>query len=392
MQFCSMSNKVRKALVAACYALATVLFIWCAERLLPKMDTGWMEAPKQVLLEEFRFTDLYLYFHRKAEIPTYEGRQVVLLDIHAYRSREEIAQLLDSIAAAEPYLVGLDVIFGERALSDPEADRHLTEAVRKSPKVIVASEQQAYEGGYRYVRSFFSEEIGAEEGLVNFPQGILRELSPTQVFDGDCFPSFAYRMISEMGISVPDEKTSWLIDYSIVDTTVLRPYIKPFNWSFLHDQIVVIGDALDMTDLKKTPFAYRVNTRMFGVQIHKQIIQTAMSGRWFKQMHAFWTWLIMGIFLWLWILAEPIGAAIAGIWQPRGKEAEELKKKWISTVQKTCRFVLIVLLIMIGYILFWAFERYFEILKVMIIAPATLWIGRWLIGVTVHGIQKIRKK
>lgn len=380
---------LKHSLRAMAIAGATVAFLFCAERWAPKINTQWLDVSKQIIQENIQFSDLFLYFHRHTDVPMYEGRQVVLLDIHDYQTREEVATLLDSVVAAEPYMVALDVIFGKISMPDSTENSHLVSAVQRLPNLILATEQLPVdETHYRYERSFFADEVQATEAIVNFPTGILRKWSPLQTFNGDTFPTFAYAIMEKMGISVPEIETEWLIDYSIADTSMMHPNRKPFNWAFLRNQVVIIGDAHDLRDLKSVPYAYRVSTRMAGVQVHKQIVQTAIAHHWFRRCHEAWLWIITFLFLWGILMITPLASALAyTAWKPMQSMYGRIFKhdteglplvKWEKTVRKIMKTVFVILFLAFAYILFWGAHLYFSVATVVLAAPVTLWVGSWL--------------
>ena len=232
---------------------------------LPNWNIRWTEGYKQIVSERLQFTDLFLYFHRQPSVTTFEGRQVILLDIHDFQTREQVAELLDSIASAQPYLVALDVIFGNTSMPDTAVNRRLTESIRKLPNLILAIEQRSIDGQtFHLERSFFADEVQATEAIVNLPTTVVRSWQPTQIYGKDTFPTFAYAILEQMGVPIPDRNTQWLIDYSLVDSVVIRPDIHSFPWTFLRDQVILIGDTRDLRDLRSVPFTvYRFINRLF---------------------------------------------------------------------------------------------------------------------------------
>ncbi|MBR1717167.1 MAG: CHASE2 domain-containing protein [Paludibacteraceae bacterium] len=392
----------QSALHAAAIALATVVFLFGMDKLLPELNTKWIDIPRQILVEKLQFTDLYFYFHRRTDVPMQEGRQVVLLDIHDYQTRTEVASLLDSVAEAKPYIVALDVIFGEMSMPDTTVNNRLVSAVKRLPNLILAAEERPIgDTAYRYERSFFAEEIEATEALVNFPPKILRKWSAKQFFLGDTFPTFAYVIAEKMGVKMPKDDAEWLIDYSIADTIIFHPQKQAFNWSFLRDQVVIIGDVSDLRDLKSIPLTYDVKTRVSGVQIHKQIVQTAIAQHWFKKVHDGWLWLITFIFLWLMFMCSWLSTKIApSLWRPTQavyrkvfkKDEEGLSyEKWEGMMTKALTTLLFLTLLGFGYLLFWGAERYFEMLVVLLAAPAVLWSGKWIVS-KIERIVRLFKK
>lgn len=341
---------------------------------LPNWNIRWTEGYKQIVSERLQFTDLFLYFHRQPSVTTFEGRQVILLDIHDFQTREQVAELLDSIASAQPYLVALDVIFGNTSMPDTAVNRRLTESIRKLPNLILAIEQRSIDGQtFHLERSFFADEVQATEAIVNLPTTVVRSWQPTQIYGKDTFPTFAYAILEQMGVPIPDRNTQWLIDYSLVDSVVIRPDIHSFPWTFLRNQVILIGDTRDLRDLRSVPFTMGTSARIAGVQVHKQIIQTAAAQHWFCKLSEVWTWLITFVFLWLLLMIKP--------WVEKIPIAPRLPQEKIQkSLKKTLRLLLFLVTLGFAYLLFWGANRYFNILMVVVEAPAMLWLGEWLFG------------
>lgn len=355
----------------------TVACFFCLETLtwIPRVHTQWMKVTSQIVLDKFQFSDMFFYLHKHTEVPLCEGRQVVLLDISDYQTREELTTLFDSVAAAQPYLVALDVIFGPIAIPDTNVNNRLVESVKRLPNLILAVEKKRDRNAPQYYlyRSFFADDIEATEAFINLPITTLRKWSSLQEYQGDTFPSFAYAIMEKAGVYVPNTETEWLIDYSILDTVTLQPSKALFNWSFLTDQIVIIGDTKDLRDLMSVPITLGVHTKVTGVQTHKQIVQMAMAGHWFKQIHEVWQWLIIYIFLWLLILLEPLAEVLA---KREGSVTQAIPyEKRKESMQKLCTTILFILFLGFAYILFWGAHLYFNVLLVIIGAPAMKWIG-----------------
>lgn len=394
---------IQHSIRAAFTALLTVLFLFGSKLLLPNINTEWLNITQQIFLESIQFSDLYFAFHRHTDVPSVEGGQVLLLDIHEYQTREEIAELLDSVAAAQPYMVALDVIFGETAMPDTIANQHVLEAVNKLPNLIYAfAAQETPEQTYTYNRSFFAGKIQGTEALANLPKTTLRRVAPIQVINRDTLPTFAYTILKELGISIPQNNIEWMIDYSIEDTVIMRPYKRQFNWNFLKNQIVIIGDTRDLTDMHKVPLSYRETFHMPGVQVHKQIVQTGIVQHWFQKVHDAWLWLITFVFLWCLKITGPLAEKLAskkwGTMQewykivfkndPEGLTPE----RRANIARKLIKLLLIIVLLALGYFLFWCAGLYFEVLVVIVAAPAILWVGEWLLNIMRKIVKFFKRK
>lgn len=396
------TNKwIKHSLCTTLVTCLTVAFLIGSKYILT-IKTDWLDVTKQVLFESIQFSDLYFAFHRHTDVPFVENRQVLLLDIHEFQTREEVADLLDSVAAAQPYMVALDVIFGETAMPDTIANRHILEAVNKLPNLVYAfAAQETSEQTYTYNRSFFAGEIQGTEAYANFPKTTQRYAAPTQVINRDTLLTFAYAILKKIGISAPEEDVEWMIDYSIEDTVMLRPYKRAFNWEFLRDQIVIIGDARDLKDMHRVPITYRTTAHMSGVQIHKQIVQTGIVQHWFQTVHNAWLWLITFVFIWLVKITNPkfLGERIMAY-----EKCDTIKKVFTNDsygltlerktkiASKFFRFIFTIVLLALGFSLFWCAELYFEVLVVIVAAPAILWVGEWLLNIMRKIVKFFKRK
>lgn len=327
---------------ATFYTAATIIFFLSFAQLMPRINTDWLDAEK-LIVEHVQFSDLFFRFHAKNVCPSYNGRQVYVVDISGYREREQIAELFDSLSAAEPYMVALDVIFGDYAIQDTAANRRLTESVRRLPNLVLPQEIRAIDTDRQTIlQSFFTEEVQAEEAIVNLPSAIVRKWHSVEYVGEDTVLTFAAAVAQKMGVDVPLTKDEWLIDYSIRDTVVLRPALHSFDFRFLHNQVVIVGDVQDLRDTHVVPFAYRTTMRMSGVLVHKQIVQTLLNPHWLRQANRVWEWVLIAIVLWLFIFLDERLSCVE----------EKEKKERFSVVVSFTKFIILCLVIGVTYLLF----------------------------------------
>ena len=159
----------------------------------------------------------------------------------------------------------------------------------------------------------------------------------------------------------------------------MRPYKRQFNWNFLKNQIVIIGDTRDLTDMHKVPLSYRETFHMSGVQVHKQIVQTGIVQHWFQKVHDAWLWLITFVFLWCLKITGPLAEKLAS-------------KRRANITRKLIKLLLIIVLLALGYSLFWCAGLYFEVLVVIVAAPAILWVGEWLLNIMRKIVKFFKRK
>ena len=208
-QWCK--SKPAKALVTTVIVL---LMVWVGRAVV--VNTGALN-PLSVALEQFEFSDIYFHWHRghNAEAES----DLVLVDIRYLHDREEIATLLDSIAAHEPRLVALDVIFPPAVSLNAAADSHLSAAVAALGKKVVLAQNAVPlpEGGWRIEQSFMTDNQHftsnhtpqPTQGFVNLPVSVVRT-APTTVEVGDtAMPSFAAQVaLLASGMSALSERST----------------------------------------------------------------------------------------------------------------------------------------------------------------------------------------
>ena len=344
---------------ATFYTIATVTFFLSFAQLMPKINTDWLDAEK-LIVEHVQFSDLFFRFHAKDSCPSYNGRQVFIVDISGYQEREQIAELFDSLYAAEPYMVALDIIFGDYAIQDTATNRRLTESVKRLPNLVLAQEIRAVDTDRQTsLRSFFADEVQAEEALVNLPTAIVRKWHPAKRIGNDTLPMFAAAIARKMGVKVPMTEEEWLIDYSIRDTIVLRPKMQSFDFRFLRNQVVIVGDVQDLRDTHVVPFAFRTTMRMSGVLVHKQIVQTLMAHHWLREASKAWEWFFLSIVIWLFIFLDERLSYITK------KDKQEQYRVLVSFA----KFLTLSTAILITYLLFYRAHVYCNAWSV-ILAPA----------------------
>lgn len=341
------------------YTIATITFFLSFAQLMPKINTDWLDAEK-LIVEHVQFSDLFFRFHAKECCPAYNGRQVFVVDISEYQEREQVAELFDSLYAAEPYMVALDIIFGDYAIQDTATNRRLTESVKRLPNLVLAQEIRAVDADRQtHLRSFFADEVQAEEALVNLPTAIVRKWHSAKRIGNDTFPTFAAAIARKMGVKVPMTEDEWLIDYSIRDTIVMRPKMQSFDFRFLRNQVVIVGDVQDLRDSHVVPFAYRTTMRMSGVLVHKQIVQTIIARQWIHQAGKTWEWFFLSIVIWLFIFLDERLSYITN------KDKQEQYNVLVSFA----KFLTLSAAILITYLLFYRAQVYCNVWSV-ILAPA----------------------
>ena len=335
---------------------------------IPKLKTSWLDA-ETMLKENLQFSDLYFNFHKHLECPSCNGRQAYLLDIHEAKNREEISVILNRIADVQPYLVAMDVFFGETAMPDTVENQKLVKSLQRFSNLIYVMKFDSREGAYDH--SFFTPELNplyATETLCNFlPQSPIRSWKANMVIGEDTVPTFAAVVAQMMGAKILDTEQEWLIDYSIEDTIVYQAKDPHLNYNIFRDNVVILGDARDSKDTHQIPTGLLSRTSICGVSIHKQIIQTILSNHWIRPICSVWKWVIIFVFLWITLFGEKV----ISFWL-------EKRTQWTQKqVTHAYRLLLTLLVVFFSYCLFWWTGWYIDMFE-PIFAVAMLWFGKWV--------------
>ena len=333
---------------------------------LPTLKTDWLDAEK-MLREHVQFSDLYFRFHSHRDISG-EEPHVIIVDISHYQSREELTCLFNQLADAQPFMVAMDVIFGNTAIPDTVVNNRLVESIRRLPNLVLATEMCGSDEALELRHSFFIHELQATEALANLPKSIIRTWKASEQIGDSLYPTFAAVIAQKMGMFISEGKREWLIDYSIQDTVVLRPHLHPLNPDFLRNQVIIVGDLEDLRDTRIVPLTFHADTRTTGVRVHKQIVQTIRAQRWFKRVPKVWEWIITYIFLWLIMFTETVLT-------PKIEKRTKWTQKRIKNINK---FSILCLLVLVCYCLFWWTSWYLNPIDT-ILAIAMIWFGQWAV-------------
>ena len=359
---------------------ATTVAILLLGSLLPTPKSTLLEGSK-LILAHAQFSDLFFRWHPQTNTPYVDGRKTIVVDINAF-DREDLPDLFDSIAKAQPYLVAMDVVYGQYAMTDSAIDKRLKESIKKLPRLILAEEVLTNTKPYQIRRSFFAQEVDAQGACVNLPYSILRywqkeyrdSIENEQKIRKDTvLPTFAAAIAKELNIDIPDTRSSWMIDYSICETKPLDSQdLKHMNWNYLKDQIIIIGDVGDLRDTYVVPSSFNANMRMSGVMMHNQILQTIMAKRWFHKVSKVWLWIIIFIYLTLYLFGGKFITTYI---------SEHENWKWIERRAKNFyKLTLTCVLIMIAYVVFWCGHAYIDVMAV-ILTPIMLWLEKTFVSI-----------
>lgn len=359
----SRSPFIKLAIKGGLLAGSVVLFMlgisWLGVR--TNILNPWKQA-----MDSYKLSDLYLGAHRSSRSVSFDGTSVVTVDISNCYSRMEIAELINKINSAKPRAVALDVIFPDLSSNSSVAENDsLVAALQRTENLILVREYRPIsQSEFEIQSSFFENEVNASVAAATLPVGVIREWSPILVFENDTVPSFAKAIADAVGIHVASTTEPQIIDYSIQDNITIKAN-EPWNPDFLENQIVLIGDLADLRDTHTIPLTLNTSIRQPGVCVHRQILQTAMQGREFKQVSKWLVAIITCIILSvLYVVKKYLkhhGERMAlKITKENSRVAAYLIALWNGTRQDVLRFVILCFTICCGYLLFWTTGVLFE--------------------------------
>ena len=208
--------------------------------------------------------------------------------------RDVHARLLDRVAAANPAVIGLDIVFAEPSGRGSQDDRVLAEAIGRAGRVVLAAALTVVrEAGYEKTDLNppipLLRERAAGFGPVNIvpdSDAVVRQVRLSHSHQGRDFPSFAlevYRVARQAGVPAkPFDATSVLVNYRGGPATYLTiPYHRVVNGEVPPEtfagKIVLVGaTSLLLHDLYRAPFAPQGD--MPGVELHANTLETMLLG------------------------------------------------------------------------------------------------------------------
>lgn len=241
--------------------------------------------PLGTALNSFKFSDGYFYAHQKMESQTLANPEVVIVDIAGCSSREEIAFVLDKVAAAEPAAVGLDVIFGPASALLKSGDDSLSTVLGRIKNLVTACNISP---GYNE-HSFFA--TGMIEGNISLPYDMVRSYTPGN-------GTMVGELLYAIGRKELIQERERLVDFRRVSTII---YTKDDDISVkeLQNCIVLVGDTRDYRDYHRVPVNVNGQLRLSGVEIIAQELFTSLYGRYYREIPKTLTLLFGIILTWL---------------------------------------------------------------------------------------------
>lgn len=366
---------VTGSIMALVTTIITII-LWILAKYILSLNLSFFN-PLEEAFDNYQLTDLYFNLHRSdAAVQDAACSDILVLDISRCRTRSEIASLFSRVADAEPRMVALDVIFGPASSVSQTENDSLLGALRRLPNPVIAKNMVAQDDtSFIAERSFFADEQWTTEGVVNFEYGVVRHFEPLQVFAGDTMASFTKCIADQAGISMPPKTDNYLIDYTLARGMTLDA-TDQWDDSYLKDKIIIIGDLNDYRDQFVVPVTLKGETRIAGVDIHRQILATVAASHIFRKVPA-WLEILISIIL---IFGATMLSYVIRI---RSKQNQKMSSVAISWLMNLMQLGFIILAIVIAYCLFWGCHILFSV-KYIIVGFALI----ELIGKIVRDIKK----
>lgn len=275
--------------------------------------------------------------------------------------RDLHAALLDRLTTAGARAVGFDVVFDAPG-ARPEADRALTEALRRNGRATLAAELSAasqrpseaawartrrlalpWEPLRNAARGWGLGEVGIDEDFV------ARRLFPGTTYNGERVPSLTWSIATQLGLTnaVPDraDRPAWLRYYGppfalphVSYRQALEPGAVPDE--FFRDRIVLVGarpmagSLQERRDEFRSPFREWGARDVFtpGVEVHATQMLNLVRGDWLRRLAPAtelalvvgWGVLVAGL---VWLRPVPAaGVALVGAAMVAGMEAWSFRR------------------------------------------------------------------
>jgi CHASE2 domain-containing sensor protein len=280
--------------------------------------------PLKKVVKDFSFLDVY--YAESLSLEDKINTDIVLINIE-HRDRFELAQLLDQTLAADPKVVGVDIIFKDR--KDAFVDSMLAKSFRND-KII----SSYIVGNDSITRNHPIFDFNSEAGFVNLnfetETSVIREFVGVTEFEGEKHYSLAYHIAKRVMDPAKWESRNFERvlegntpikyhgDYSMFLTLGYDEFMTSPDKEFLKDKIVILGylgiptgNVNDVEDKKFTPLNKVTSGKsipdMYGAVVHANIINMILKNDLMYRVSNFWigvmsfvfTFFIIMYFMWL---------------------------------------------------------------------------------------------
>jgi CHASE2 domain-containing sensor protein len=274
--------------------------------------------PLKLALKDFDFNDItYAKLGKSANTPI--DNRIVVINI-GYADREGLAHLLDKTAAAQPKVMGLDVVF--EGPKDPISDSIIMAAFMKHRNLVVTNRID-WEDTAEYLKGQFFTDFTALKGYGNLigdskeERRTIRMFSPFETIKKDTLPSFATAILREYDATAYERlkkrrKETEIINYArhtnqyhiIEAEDLLQDRVAD---TAIKGKIALLGyineSPYDIEDKVFSPmnehFAGKSTPDMNGIIVHANIISMVLDNNYIKKLPSWVTWLVAILICWL---------------------------------------------------------------------------------------------
>ncbi len=204
---------------------------------------------------------------------------VTIVDVTELTSRSELAELMATVSAMKPKVMGIDIVF-EGLKEDSLADHKLMETAGKCHNAVFA--YKLIDRTDEAVHSFFMPGDSLKEGFVNMPRqlygGLKRSLNIGRVHQGQLVPSF----VKQVADVYAGRETVALADKELrINFSPLRFSVIPYPLVTQHpeliaDRVVLIGAMKEETDMHYTPQGKMAGTELLAFAVETLLRQNTL--------------------------------------------------------------------------------------------------------------------
>ncbi len=248
---------------------------------------------------------IYDHMYESADTPS-DNIVIVGIDDLSYEnigrwpySRDMQSVIFQNILRDHPAVLGIDIIYD--AITNTADDQMLIDTLQNNPVVcasvlVSGKEQWGYVSENQYLTPFSALDDAVTTGYINAyteekDNGVIRQAILSRTFDDTLYDSFAYAIYQKYALhngiqedNFSDEYNHPLyVDYAGQPTdfqniSAYMVYNDMIPEGFFEDKIVLFGPySLGMQDEYPTPIDKE--EKMFGVEVHANIIQNLMENR-----------------------------------------------------------------------------------------------------------------
>jgi CHASE2 domain-containing sensor protein len=336
--------------------LATLLvFVLIGLLALIPVNTHFLD-PIKLALQDFDYNDLaYSQLHKNET--TSIDTNIIIVNI-GKSDRNEIAGMIEKVQERKPRVLGVDVFFKDP--KTPEEDSALVAVLPKHKNLVLAYELR--EINHHIGPAGFLRTQAASSGYVNFvgeEGGVNRAVAPFIKQENSSYCAFssevirladpaAYQTLVERGKKA--ETINYMRRNDQFHIIEGADILAESDSTVMENKIVLLGytseDPNDVEDKKFTPMNYKSFGKslpdMAGVNIHANIINMVLQGKYINKMPTWLTWGLAFVICWF-HMAIFLAYAIE-------------RHLWFHLLAKIAQVLSAVLFILIGLYIYMKFD------------------------------------